>query len=81
MEMSYGWAYIIRAGPRFGLYKLVPILIAHLLINIKKKNIKLKSNFFFFFFFLMQNQCYIVFFSLNYIKKEEAKCNPGYGAL
>ncbi len=77
MEMSYGWAYIIRTSPWFGLSKPVSILVAHLLINIKKKNIKLKSN----FFFLMQNQCYIVFFSLNYIKKEEAKCNPGYGAL
>ena len=76
MEMSYGWAYIIRAGPRFGLSKPVPILVAHLLINIKKKNIKVQ-----FFFFLIQNQCYIVLFSLNYIKKEEAKCNPGYGTL
>ena len=74
MEMSHGWAYIIRVGPRFGLSKPVPILVAHLLINIKKKNIKVQ-----FFFFLIKNKCYIVI--LNYIKKEEAKCNPGYGTL
>ena len=43
-----------RSVPSFGLLKPIPILIAHLLLNIKKNKGPI------FKFFLMQNQGYIV---------------------
>ena len=67
MEMSHGCAYIIRVGPRFGLSKSVPILIAHLLINIKKKNIKVQ-----FFFFNAKSMLHCVF-QLKLHKKGRSK--------
>jgi hypothetical protein len=68
MEMSHGWAYIIRVGPRFGLSKPVPILVAHLLINIKKKNIKVQ----FIFFFNAKSMLHCVF-QLKLHKKGRSK--------
>jgi hypothetical protein len=65
----------LEAGPvlRFGLPKLVLILVAHLLLNIKKS---------FFFFFIINNAKLRLdnAFSLNYIKINK-NINPDYSVL
>ncbi len=73
MEMSHGCAYIIRVGPRFGLSKSVPILIAHLLINIKKKNIKVQ--FIYYYFFNAKSMLHCVF-QLKLHKKKKQNVTP-----
>ena len=54
-----------RAGPRFGLPKPVPILVAHLLLNIKKNYAKSRLH---------------CVFNLSYINNKK-KRNPDYSAL
>jgi hypothetical protein len=56
MFMTVLYSVSLGSVPSFGLSKFVPILVAHLQLNIKKKN---KGPIF--KFFLMQNQGYIVF--------------------
>ena len=59
-----------RPVPGFGLPKLVTILVAHLLLNIKKHH-KSPKNFF------MQNKCYTMFLAWITLKKTiKTKCNP-----
>ena len=59
-------------APRFGLPKPITILIAHLLLNIKKHHKSPKNLF-------MQNKCYIMFLAWITLKKTiKTKCNLGY---
>jgi hypothetical protein len=55
-------------APRVGLPKPVPILVAPLLLNIKKNNIKV-HHFLFYFIFYAKSRLHCTF-SLNYIKKK-----------
>jgi hypothetical protein len=59
MDLNEIYIYIYISVPSFGLPKSVPILVTHLLLNIKNKKKKIKGPIF--KFFLMQNQGYIVF--------------------
>ena len=59
------------AALRFGLPKLVLSLVVHLLLNIKKKNIKCLLFFSFSFFFLVAKSRLHCDFSLSYLKKKK----------
>ena len=73
MNQDYHFVWV-WPGPvlRFGLSKPVTILVAHLLLNIKKI-IKVPKIFF------MQNKCYIMFLAWIALKRTiKTKSNPSY---